>query len=128
MPAANVTLVIDQGEDFTTQIIWTDDQGQAHVLAAPMRLDIKGAGNQPVLSLTTPDTPIPDGTIPEISYSSEIGMIQLHIPKEQTEALPAGMYQYDMFVTVDDNDAYAGTQQFRLLVGQVVVNQRITVM
>lgn len=128
MPAANVPLVIDQGEDFTAQIVWTDDQGQAQKMIAPMRLDILGAGNQPIISLTTPDTPDPAGTIPEISYSSEIGLIQLHIPKEQTATLPAGLYQYDMFVTVNDGDAYAGNQQFRLLVGQVVVNQRITVM
>jgi hypothetical protein len=128
MPAANVPLVIDQGEDFTAQVIWTDDQGQAQRLVEPMRLDIKGAGNQPILSLTTPETEAPDGTIPEISYSSEIGMIQLHIPKEQTAALLAGLYKYDMFVTVNDGDEYAGNQQFRLLVGQVIVNQRITVM
>ena len=128
MPAANVPLVIDQGEDFTAQIVWTDDYGRAQNLVAPMRLDVTGQGMQPIISLTTPEADIPDGTIPEISYSSDIGMIQLHIPKEQTATLPPGVFQYDMFVTVNDGDAYAGNQQFRLLVGQVVVNQRITVM
>jgi len=129
MPAANVPLVIDQGEDFTCQIIWTDDNGQAQKLVHPMRMDIKvAAGNQTILSLTTPETEIPDGSIPEISFSPDIGMIQLHIPAEQTAALPPGSYVYDMFVTVNDGDAYAGNQQFRLLVGQVIVNQRITVM
>jgi hypothetical protein len=128
MPAANVPLVIDQGEDFTAQIIWTDDNGNAQKLIAPMRLDIVSGGNLPIISLTTPTSPVPNGTIPAISYSTDIGMIQLHIPKEQTAALPAGVYNYDFFVTVNDGNVYAGNQQFRLLVGQVVVNQRITQM
>lgn len=128
MPAANVPLVIDQGEDFTAQIIWTDDQGQPQKITTPMRMDIKGAGNMPVLSLTTLDVDAPDGTIPELSYSTDIGLIQIHIDREQTAALTAGAYVYDMYVTVSDNDVYAGNQQHRLLVGSVIVNQRITVM
>ena len=127
MPAANVPLVIDQGEDFTAQIVWTDDYGRAQNMVAPMRLDIAN-NTQTVISLTTPETDPPDGSIPEISYSTEIGMIQLHIPHSQTAALTPGLYQYDLFVTVDDGAAYAGSQQFRLLVGQVIVNKRITVM
>lgn len=128
MPAANVPLVIDQGEDFTAQIIWTDDNGNGQPLIAPMRLDVVSGGNQPIISLTTPDSPVPNGTIPEISYSTDIGLIQLHIPKEQTAALPPGLYQYDFFVTVNDGNAYAGNQQFRLIAGQVIVNRRITEM
>lgn len=128
MPAANVPLVLDQGEDFTAQIVWTDDFGRAQKMVEPMRLDIAGAGGQVVISLTTPETEITDGTIPEISYSTDIGLIQLHIPKEQTAALPPGVYNYDMFVTVNDGEDYAGNQQFRLLVGTVVVNKRITEM
>jgi len=127
MPAANVPLVIDQGEDFTAQIVWTDDYGRAQKMVDPMRLDIADS-TQTVLSLTTPETTPPDGEIPEISYSTDIGMIQLHISSEQTAALNPGLYQYDMFVTVDDGGDYEGEQQFRLLVGQVIVNKRITVL
>jgi len=127
MPAAPITLVIDQGEDFTAQIVWTDDYGSAQNVIPPMRMDIV-AGTQIQLTLTTPETTPPDGTIPEISYSSEIGMIQLHIPSSQTAALLPGVYQYDLFVTVDDGDAYAGNQTQRLIAGQVVINKRITQM
>lgn len=127
MPAAIVPLVIDQGEDFTAQVIWNDDNGRAQNIVDPIRMDIVAAGNQPIISLSTPVEDIPDGMIPEISYSSEIGLIQIHIPKEQTDWLPPGVYAYDMFVTINDGDAYAGNQQFRLLAGDVVVNQRITV-
>ena len=127
MPAANVPLVIDQGEDFTAQIVWTDDFGQAQKMVSPMRLDIAN-NTQTILSLTTPVTDPPDGSIPEISYSTDIGMIQLHIPHSQTATLSPGLYQYDLFVSVNDGAVYAGKQQFRLLAGQVVVNKRITVL
>jgi hypothetical protein len=126
MPAANVPLVIDQGEDFTAQVIWTDEQDNPQNLAAPMRLDIVGAGSQQIVSLTTPEVEPTEGEIPEITYSPDIGLIQLHIPSEQTASMPAGLYQYDLFVTLNDGDVYAGNQQFRLLVGQVIVNKRIT--
>ena len=126
--AAPVTLVMTQGEDFTAQIVWTTEQGLPQPVTTPMRLDVVGAGMQPIISLTTPDTVAPDGTIPEISYSSEIGLIQIHVPRSQTALLPAGAYQYDMFVTVDDGNAYAGNQQLPLMGGSFIINQRITKM
>lgn len=128
MPAENVPLIVDQGEDFSAQIIWTDDQGVGQKLKAPMRLDARGSSQFPVLSLRTPEVDPPDGSIPEISYSPDIGLIQIHIPKTMTSVIPSGVYQYDMFVTINDGNAYAGDQVVRLLVGQLIVNQRITVM
>lgn len=128
MPAENVPLVIDQGEDFTAQIVWTDEYGNPQNIKAPMRMDLRGASVSPVLSLQTPVTDPPDGSIPHITYSPEIGLIQIHIPNAETAALAAGVYNYDMFVTINDGDAYAGDQVVRLLVGQCVVNNRITVM
>lgn len=127
MPAANVTLVIDQGEDYTAQIIWTDGRGTPHPVTLPIRLDIMDA-TMPVLSLTTPDEDWPEGTIPEITYSSELGLIQIHIPRGQTSAVPPGMYTYDMFASVDDGGVYAGVQQQRIMAGSVFVNKRMTVM
>jgi hypothetical protein len=128
MPAANVPLVIDQGEDFTAQIIWTDDYGNPQNMTRPIRMDIKGAGTQPILSLETPDVEPADGTVPEISFSNDIGMVQIHISASQTAALNPGHYIYDLFVTVEDNGVYAGAQRFRLMAGSVIVNKRITVM
>lgn len=128
MAAQNVPLIIDQGEDFTAQLVWTDEFGSAVNITTPMRLDIRAGGVLPILSLQTPTVTPPDGTIPQITYSPEIGLIQLHIPKEMTVAIPAGDYIYDMFVTVNDDDTYAGNQVVRLMAGQATVNRRITVM
>ncbi len=124
MPAAPVNMVIDQGDDFTAQILWIDAQGEPQKIAEPIRLDIK-SGTKRIVSLTVED--VPDGEISPIIYSADIGVIQIHIPQSQTSILPPGLYEYDMFASVDDGDAYAGNQRQRILVGQIVVNKRITV-
>jgi hypothetical protein len=37
-----------------------------------------------------------------------------------------GVYQYDLFITVNDGNDYAGNQIQRLIRGDVTVNKRIT--
>jgi hypothetical protein len=125
MSAANVPLDIDQGEDWTATIIYTDDMDQPYNVIAPCRLDIKNATGATQLSLTTPDVVI-DGEIPEIALSSEEGIIQLHIEDTVTAAMVPGTYKYDLFVTVDDGNEYAGSQVQRPIRGDVTVNQRVT--
>jgi hypothetical protein len=130
MPAGVLPLVIDQGEDWTVQIVWTDNFNEPQKLAAPARLEIKNAVAATQLELSTwdgdPDDPPPG--IPQIAISDDIGMIQLHIPRDTTAALVPGEYQYDLFVTTSDDNTYAGSQVIRLLYGTVTVNKRITVM
>lgn len=128
MPAANVPLVIDQGEDWTCQIIWTDNFDSPQPLVDPARMDIKADTGAIIYTLETPDTPVPEGEIPPIAISASSGLVQLHIPKSATAAMVPGEYLYDLFCTVDDGDTYAGDQTSRLLVGKVTVNKRVTVM
>lgn len=126
MGAAAVPLDIDQGEDWTAQIVYVDDHDQPYNIVAPCRLDIKSKQGATQLSLTTPEIEVPEGEIPEIGLSSEIGLVQLHIEDTVTAALVPGVYQYDLFVTVNDGDEYAGDQRQRLIMGNVTVNQRVT--
>lgn len=128
MSAANVPLEIDQGEDWSVQIVWTDDYDEPMQIVAPCRLDIKNATGAVQISLLTPDVEVPQGTIPAIGVTEDIGLIQLHIEDTATAALQPGLYYYDLFVTVNDGDAYAGNQRQRIMAGQVLVNKRITVM
>ena len=128
MGAANVPLDIDQGEDWTATIVYTDDLDEPHNVVAPCRLDIKSKTGQTQLSLSTPDVEPPEGEIPEINLSSEIGLIQLHIEDGVTANLVPGVYLYDLFITVNDGDEYVGNQVQRLIQGQVTVNKRTTVM
>lgn len=128
MGAANVPLIIDQGEDWSCQIVWTDDFDEPYPVIAPCKLDIKNTTGQVQISLETPDAELPDGEIPEIGVSEEIGLLQLHIEDTATAALSPGVYQYDLFVTVNDGGEYIGSQRQRLLAGTVTVNKRITVM
>lgn len=126
MPAAPLSLVIDQGEDYSAQIVWTDDYDEPHNVVAPCRMDIKDSLGSTLLTLATPDEEPPPGVIPAIGLSSDIGMIQLHIPKEITSLMLSGEYHYDLFVSVDDGAVYAGNQVSRLLYGGVTVNKRFT--
>lgn len=128
MSAANVPMEIDQGEDWSCQLVWTDDFDEPYNVVPPCRMEIKNVQGAVQLTLETPDTPLPQGSIAPIGVSEDIGLIQLHIEDTATAALMPGTYQYDLFVTVDDGGAYAGTQRQRLIAGNVTVNKRITVM
>ena len=120
-------LVIDQGEDFACQIVWTDGYDNAVQLVTPARLDIKDlTTNQVVISLN--DDAVPEGEIPGIAISNSTGLIQIYIQRTATAAINPGTYAYDLFVTTDDGGDYAGVQTHRLLAGPVTVNKRITVM
>lgn len=128
MSAASVPIDIWQGEDFSAQIIWTDDFDEPQQLIAPARMDIVDQTNQLLHSLATPETPPPEGTIASITLSENIGMIQLHIPYTVTQNFVPGDYHYDLFVTVSDGGTYATAQRVPLIYGPVTVNKRTTVM
>lgn len=125
MPAEGVTLVIDQGEDWTTDVIWTNMFDDPVRVTHPARMEIKTFNGQVVAELeSNPD--IPDGEIPGINLSEDIGLMQLHIAKDVTASLPPGSYFYDLFATVNDDNTYAGLQVARVLVGTAIVNKRYT--
>ena len=126
MGAAYVPLEIDQGEDWSAQIVYTDEFDEPYLLKSPCRMDIKNLAGATQLSLLTPTTTLPEGTIPDIALSADIGLIQLHIEDSVTKALIPGLYHYDLFVTVNDGGEYAGNQVQRLVYGECIVNKRYT--
>lgn len=126
MGAAYVPMEIDQGEDWTASIVYTDDFDEPYNVIAPCRLDIKSNTGQTQISLLTPDTALPDGSIAPIAVSSEIGLLQIHIEDSATAAMVPGVYKYDLFVTINDGNEYAGNQVQRLIYGDVTVNKRVT--
>ena len=126
MSAAYVPLDIDQGEDWTTNIIYSDEFDNPYNVVHPCRMDIKSPQGATQITLATPEGELPDGVIPEIMLSSEIGLIQLHIDDEATAAMIPGTYKYDLFVTINDGNEYSGNQTQRLIKGDVTVNQRVT--
>jgi hypothetical protein len=107
-------------------VVYTDDLDQPYNVIHPCRLDIKSKTGATQLSLSSPEDPLPDGYIPEIQVSSEIGLLQIHIEDAVTAAMVPGVYVYDLFVTIDDGNEYAGSQIQRILYGEVNVNKRIT--
>lgn len=123
--AENLTLSIDQGEDWTTDLVFTDDYNEPLSVVHPCRLDIKANTGGLLYTLeTNPD--LPDGEVPTINLSTEIGLLQLHIEDSVTALFPPGDYHYDLFITVDDGSS--GPQRLRPLYGQCQVHKRITAM
>lgn len=125
---AEVPIDLYQGEDFACQVVVTDQNGQPLNLIAPMQMDVKDRVGQLMLTLHTPTVTPGLGEIPEISYSNDIGLIQIFIERAVTSEIPAGQYSYDLFATVDDNGAYSGDQRIPVLHGIVEVAQRVTEM
>jgi hypothetical protein len=126
MGAAYVPLEIDQGEDWTVSVVYTDDMDEPYKVIHPCRLDIKNTAGATQISLLSPSSTVPQGTIPAIAISPDIGLLQIHIEDSATSALVPGTYKYDLFVTVNDGNAYAGDQVQRLIYGEVTVNKRVT--
>lgn len=117
-------IVIDQGESWTTQLVWTDNFDEPLPVIHPCRMSIRALGGQTLADLYT-DPEIPEGETPSIALSTETGLVQLHIPAEQTAAMPPGQYHYDLFLTLDAVEP-AGNQTHRLVYGPVTVNKRVT--
>lgn len=125
MTAGRMDFVMDQGEDWTAQLVWADFFGNPITVIDPMRMDIKALSGTVVHSLIYV-TGLPPDEIPPITYNSEAGLIQLHIPADASNLIPGGIYSYDLWVNVNDGDAFTGNQKTPLIRGVFEVRSRIT--
>lgn len=122
--SALVDLEIDQGADYGVQLYWTSMDQQPFTVLAPMRMEIRDDVGNTMYTLATSDG-TSTGT-QTILYNSSSGLIQLMIPAVDTSGFPSGVYQYDLFVTYQDNDVTNATRIQRLIRGSVYVNKRVT--
>lgn len=122
--SAPVDLDIDQGADFGVQIYWTSMDQQPFTVLAPMRMEIRDDVGNTMYTLATNDGSV-SGT-QTILYNSETGLVQLMIPSADTATFPPGRYNYDLFVTYQDNAVTNATRIYRLLSGNVYVERRWT--
>lgn len=133
--AANVDLSLDQGADFTLQINWTDSNGNPYEVIHPIRMQARARTKQLTLDLFSygEGETIPEGISPTITYSSTSGVIQVVVPASHTATIPAGMYDYDMFVSyrtsiydLTTGDESLTTRKMKLLAGLLEVEGRVT--
>ena len=89
-------------------------------------MDVKTQAGQTVLSLESVVEP-EEGVVQGISLSTEIGLLQLHVPSQMSAALIPGNYHYDLFVSTDDG-TFIGPQAVPLMYGPVSVSKRVTVL
>lgn len=120
--SANVDLSIDQGADFSLQIYWTDAGNNPFTVLHPMRMDIRSKQGAVIHSLTTL---VSGDDQPDILYNSDSGLIQLTIRAQDTADFPPGQYDYDLFVSHQD-DAVGEVRLKRLIRGNVLVYGRVT--
>lgn len=122
--SAPVDLEIDQGADFGCQIYWTSMDQEPFTVLAPMRMEIRDDVGNTMYTLATTDG-ASTGT-QTILYNSDTGLVQLMIPASDTATFPPGRYNYDLFVTYQDNAVTNATRLTRLISGNVYVERRIT--
>lgn len=123
--AANVDLSLDQGSDFGVQIYWVDGDRTPFTVLSPMRMEIRSELGQVMFTLQTDDDQL-DPTQQTILYNSESGLIQLNIPSTATQNFPPGIYNYDLWVTYQDNVVTNATRLRPLIRGTIYVNGRVT--
>lgn len=123
--AGIVDIALDQGADFGIQVYWVDAQKQPFTVLAPMRMDIKNEVGAVIETLVTDDDQ-PDENLKTITYNSESGLVQLMLRASQTALLTPGLYNYDLFVTYQDNDVTGSTRLKKLIAGTILVNGRVT--
>lgn len=123
--AGVVNLEVDAGSDFATQIYWTDSQSTPFTVLSPMRMEIRSDTGELLYTLQTDDA-TPDGDDNSILYNSTSGLIQLMLPASVTSSFPVGVFNYDLFVTYQDNTVTNETRLRKLIKGQVYVNGRVT--
>lgn len=123
--AVSVDLTLDQGSDFGVQIYWVDGDRNPFTVLSPMRMEIQNDLGQVMFTLQSDDTQN-DPTQQTILYNSETGLIQLMIPASATAAFPEGIYNYDLWVTYQDNVVTNQTRLRPLIRGNIYVNGRVT--
>lgn len=127
--AANVDLSMDQGADFACQLYWTSGENQPYNVMGPMRMEIRNSVGNVVATLQTNETSEDEENQPDnqsIGYNSDSGLIQLYIDAATSDLIPAGVHDYDLFVSYLDSNITQRIRKQRLLYGKVMVNGRIT--
>jgi hypothetical protein len=133
--AAYADISIDQGADFTMQVIWTDPANEPYEVIHPIRLQARAATGQVMLDLTSyaDGAEIPEGVQPTITYNSDSGVIQLQVPYSLTSTIPHGELYYDLFTTyrAPVYDLTSGVEssterRAKILTGKITVEGRVT--
>jgi len=121
----DVVLDIVAGEDWSTQLIWTDEDGNPMPITDPVTMDVKDSRGQVAIHLTTGvGSPLTSASIGTVQAA---GFAQLTIPRVLTATLTPGDYRFDLFAGVVSNGIPFSVQVQRVVVGTVRVAPRTTI-
>jgi hypothetical protein len=124
--SAQCDFIIDQAADWFVELYWTDYNNVPIPVVSPIRMEIRSSSGALVAELIY-DGDLPDGSVPpSILFNAESGLIQLQLTSSQTDNMPPGVYNYDLFVTYQDAQNNPLLRRQRLLYGQVEVRGKVT--
>jgi len=119
-----VDMVVDIGEDWATQVYWTDQYDEPLSVSHPMKMTV--AMNPAVTYISTADTPS-GGQLQYLTYNTTSGFIQISLPDTYTKDLKPGIYKYDLWAHVlDPDDINNATKRTKLFGGDFIVNAAVT--
>lgn len=121
-------MVITQGQDFAIQVVISDHRGDPVPYSLPAQMTCKDQVGQTAFT-TTMDSETGDEAM--ITTSEMNGLIQVTVPRKVTAKLPAGMYVYDIWATLNDAESssiYPEGQQSPVVSGKIYVSSRVTVL
>jgi hypothetical protein len=112
MPAAKHNITIEQGATFNLNLTW-DMAADPATFTARMQVRAQYTSDTPVISLTSPSSGI------VIAGTSGAITIAITIEEEQTRAIAAGKYVYDL-------ELVQGSTVYRLIAGEALVTPEVT--
>lgn len=127
--AARIDLEMDQGADFAIQLYWTTTENEPYSIQSPMRMEIRNSVGGVVATLQSNDKDgdgVEDDGDQSIVYDSDSGLIQLQLTADETNAMGAGQFDYDLFVSYLDSNVTGRVRTKRLIAGKVKMNARVT--
>lgn len=124
--AGIVDLVIDQGADWAAQFYWADHYGVPFNVVPPIRMQVRDNLNQVVLERVH-DPDLGEGMVQNILYNGATGLIQVIVSADESNAIPPGIYSYDLFSSFIDPSPNAEEQRkAKIMAGKFIVEGRVT--
>lgn len=117
-------ITVKAGADMACQIVWSDDNGNPMPADVPARAEVRGDGNTLLVAFDDGADPATEAAI---SCSPSDGIIQLTAPKAVTSGWTPGVYNVDVFTTVEAAPPFDVSGQYRpAFTGQFIVSQAYT--
>jgi len=116
-----------QGEDFSAQIYWTDEDGNAMPCTTPGRLEVRDMYGAMLLQFASENAGSV-ATKAALVITGSDGIMQISAPRSVTTPLVPGRYLFDLFAVANNGVSPFTTQEVQVCSGWFIVSTRVTKM